>query len=121
MSKMGDGGGCTLLDGARVFGKGLALGVHNGDLNLGGKAKQFVVTDRERCPTPEVREPLPSFRPRKLTEGVMRRFYQKHNPSKLENGNFLAKVMTLTDDEIRSRCQKRYHVAPEPQRDANDI
>ena len=35
---------------------------------------------------------------------IMRRFCQKHNPSKLENGNFLANVMTLTDDEIRSRC-----------------
>lgn len=111
----------TLCDGARVFGEGLTLGAHNGELNLSGNSEQFIITDRERCPTPTVREALPSFQPRTLTEGIMRRYYQKHNPSKLENGNFLANVMTLTDDEIRSRCQKRYHVAPEPQRDANDI
>ena len=97
---------------SRVFGEGLTLGAHNGELNLSGNSEQFIITDREA---------LPSFQPRTLTEGIMRRYYQKHNPSKLENGNFLANVMTLTDDEIRSRCQKRYHVAPEPQRDANDI
>jgi len=47
--------------------------------------------------------------------------YQKHNPSMLENANFLPTVMALPDEEIRSKCLARYHTAPEPQRNTHDI
>ena len=29
--------------------------------------------------------------------------------------------MALTDEDIRSKCLARYHVAPEPQRNTHDI
>ena len=51
----------------------------------------------------------------------MRRYYQKHNATKLEDPNFLKTLMTLTDEELHSRCLARYHVAPEPLRDAGGI
>ena len=111
----------TLCDGARVFGENLALGSHHGELNLSGNANQFTTTDRDRCPTPSMREPMDSFTPRRLTEAVMRRYYQKHNPAKLDDATFLKTLMTLTDEELHNKCLARYHVAPEPLRDAGGI
>ena len=111
----------TLCDGARVFGENLALGSHHGELNLSGNAYQFTTTDRDRCPTPSAREQMDSFKPRRLTEAIMRRYYQKHNAAKLEDPTFLKTLMTLTDEELHSRCLARYHVAPEPLRDAGGI
>jgi hypothetical protein len=38
----------------------------------------------------------------------VRRFFMKHNKSKLENPAFITNLMKLTDDEIRSKCKARY-------------
>ena len=56
-----------------------------------------------------------------LTETVVRRFFLKHNKAKLEVPGFIANLMKLPDDEIRSKCQARYHATPEPARDDFDI
>ena len=84
-------------------------------------ANQFTTTDRDRCPTPSAREQMDSFKPRRLTEAIMRRYYQKHNPAKLDDATFLKTLMTLTDEELHNKCLARYHVAPEPLRDAGGI
>ena len=107
--------------GARVFGENLTLGCHDGEISLSGSPGQFSSIERERCPTPAVKEPMESFKPRTLTESVVRRFFLKHNKSKLENPGFITNLMKRTDDEIRSTCKARYHASPEPVHDDFDI
>ena len=43
------------------------------------------------------------------------------NKAKLEVPGFIANLMKLPDDEIRSKCQARYHATPEPAHDDFDI
>jgi len=107
--------------GARVFGENLSLGCHDGEVSLSGSPDQFSCVDRARCPTPAIREPMEPFKPRALTETVVRRFFLKHNKAKLEVPGFIANLMKLPDDEIRSKCQARYHATPEPAHDDFDI
>ena len=107
--------------GARIFGENLTLGCHDGEVSLSGSPDQFSCVDRAHCPTPAIREPMAPFKPRALTETVVRRFFLKHNKAKLEVPGFIANLMTLPDDEIRSKCQARYHAAPEPAHDDFDI
>ena len=104
-----------------VFGENLSLGCHDGEVSLSGSPDQFSCVDRARCPTPAIREPMEPFKPRALTETVVRRFFLKHNKAKLEVPGFIANLMTLPDDEIRSKCQARYHATPEPAHDDFDI
>ena len=101
----------TLCEGARVFGENLTLGCHDGEISLSGSAEQFTGIDRERCPTPAAKEPVETFKPRVLTEAVVRRFFVKHNKGKLENPSFLPNLMKLSDGEIRGKCQARNHAA----------
>ena len=77
-----------------------------------GPACRHQQHDRDRCLMPAMREQMDPFTPRRLTEDIMCRHYQKHNPTKLDDPNFLKNVMTLSDEELRSRCLARYHVAP---------
>ena len=111
----------TMSTGARIFGENLTLGCHDGEVSLSGSPDQFICVDRTRCPTPAIREPMEPFKPRALTETVVRRFFLKHNKAKLEIPGFIANLMTIPDDEIRSKCQARYHAAPEPAHDDFDI
>ena len=111
----------TMSPGARVFGENLSLGCHDGEVSLSGSPDQFSCVDRARCPTPAIREPMEPFKPRALTETVVRRFFLKHNKAKLEVPGFIANLMKLPDDEIRSKCQARYHATPEPAHDDFDI
>ena len=104
-----------------VFGENLSLGCHDGEVSLSGSPDQFSCVDRARCPTPAIREPMEPFKPRALTETVVRRFFLKHNKAKLEVPGFIANLMKLPDDEIRSKCQARYHATPEPAHDDFDI
>ena len=60
------------------------------------------------------KEPMETFKPRVLTEPVVRRFFVKHNKGKLENPSFLPNLMKLWDGEIRGKCQARNHAAPKP-------
>ena len=92
-----------------------------GEVSLSGSPDQFSCVDRARCPTPAIREPMEPFKPRALTETVVRRFFLKHNKAKLEVPGFIANLMKLPDDEIRSKCQARYHATPEPAHDDFDI
>ena len=111
----------TMSAGKRVFGENLTLGCHDGEISLSGSPGQFSSIERERCPTPAMKEPMESFKPRTLTEAVVRRFFLKHNKSKLENPGFITNLMRLTDDEIRSKCKARYHASPEPVHDDFDV
>ena len=111
----------TMSAGARIFGENLTLGCHDGEVSLSGSPDQFSCVDRARCPTPAIREPMAPFKPRALTETVVRRFFLKHNKAKLEVPGFIANLMKLPDDEIRSKCQARYHATPEPAHDDFDI
>ena len=41
--------------------------------------------------------------------------------AQLDDATFLKTLMTLTDEELHNKCLARYHVAPEPLRDAGGI
>ena len=97
------------------------LGCYACKISLSGRQEQFTSIDRDRCPTPAMKEPMEPFRPRVLTENVVCLSFLKHNKEKLENPSFLPNLMTLSDDEIRSKCIARYHAAPEPLRNALEV
>jgi hypothetical protein len=107
--------------GMRVFGENLTLGCHDGEISLSGSPTQICSIERERCPTPAMQEAMEPFKPRALTESVMRSFFMKHNKSKLENPAFITSIMSLSDDEIRSKCKARYNASPEPVREDFDF
>ena len=56
-------------------------------------------------PTPAAKEPMETFKPRVLTEPVVRRFFVKHNKGKLENTSFLPNLMKLSDGEIKKELK----------------